>query len=358
MAEANFLISHDTLLDFGRRLLEAAAVPPAKARLVAEALVAANLRAVDSHGMQLLPYYLDQLRAGNLDPLTDGRVVSESGGCVLYDGQNGFGYTVAENCCGHAIRLAKEHGVSMAVARDSNHFGAAAFWAQKISAAGCVGIVMCNASPIVPPWQGKQGRLGTNPICVAVPGTGGKGWLLDMATTTVAMGKVYKAFFSGQSSIPPGWAMDADGVPTTNTEAAFHGLLMPLGGYKGYGLAMMVEILCAVLSGGAMSTEVGGVRILDRPMRTSQAFLAIDVARFLPVEEFQQRLDRLVAAMKSAKPAAGYDEVLVAGDPEWRAEELRLREGIPLAAGVWAKLVEAAERLGVETPEVTGSRAG
>ena len=351
MAEANLLISHDTLLDFGRRLLEAASVPHPKARLVAEALVAANLRAVDSHGMQLLPYYLDQLRAGNIDPLTDGRVVSESGGCVLYDGQNGFGYTVAENCCGHAVRLAKEHGVAMAVARDSNHFGAAAFWAQRISAAGCIGMVMCNASPIVPPWQGKEGRLGTNPICVAVPGAGGKGWLLDMATTTVAMGKVYKAFFSGQPGIPPGWAMDSDGVPTTDTEAAFHGLLMPLGGYKGYGLAMMVEILCAVLSGGAMSSEVGGVRILDRPMRTSQAFVAIDAARFLPVEEFQQRLDRLVAAMKSAKPAAGYDEVLVAGDPEWRAEDRRTREGIPVAEGIWEKLAAAGNRLKVPVPQ-------
>jgi LDH2 family malate/lactate/ureidoglycolate dehydrogenase len=351
--ESTLLISRDSLCDFGRRLLEAAGVPAPKALLVADALVAANLRAVDSHGVQLLPYYLEQIAAGNIDPHTDGRVVSESGGCVLYDGQNGFGYTVAENCCGHVIRLAKQHGLAMAVARDSNHFGAAAFWAQKISAAGCIGIVMCNASPIVPPWQGREGRLGTNPICMAVPGASAKGWLLDMATTTVAMGKVYKAFFSGQAEIPSGWAMDSEGVPTTNTETAFHGLLMPLGGYKGYGLSMMVEILCAVLSGGAMSTEVGGIRILDRPMRTSQAFLAIDVPRFLPVEEFQRRLDGLIAGMKSAKPAAGYEEVLVAGDPEWRAEEVRASEGIPLAEGVWKKLLESAERLGVGVPAVT-----
>ena len=129
--------------------------------------------------------------------------------------------------------------MAMVVARESNHFGAAAWWAQKMRDAGQIGIVMCNASPIVPPWQGKQGRLGTNPICMSVPGP----WLLDMATTTVAAGRIFKAFINGQPEIPAGWAFDSEGVPTTDTTEAYKGMLMPLGGYKGSGLAMMVEIL-------------------------------------------------------------------------------------------------------------------
>jgi len=350
--ETVFLLAPNALHAFCCRLLEAGGVPTASAALVSDALVAANLRAVDSHGVQLVPYYLKQLEAGNIDPLTEGEVVSESGGCLLYDGRNGLGYRVADICVNHAIRLSLEHGLGLVVVRDSNHFGMAAFWALRISAAGAVGIVMCNASPMVPPWQGKEGRLGTNPICMSVPGEPGRGWLLDMATTTVAAGKIYKAAYAGQPAIPPGWAMDSEGRPTTDTQAAFHGLLMPLGGYKGYGLAMMVEILCAVLSGGVMSTEVGGLRILERPMRTSQMFLAIDVARFMPAAEFRSRLARLVETVKSAAPAAGYDEVLVAGDPEWRAEETRLREGIPIPDGVWKALVADAARLGVDVPLV------
>jgi LDH2 family malate/lactate/ureidoglycolate dehydrogenase len=133
-------------------------------------------------------------------------------------------------------------------------------------------------------------------------------------------------------------------------ETALGGLLMPLGGYKGSGLAMMAEILCAVLGGGAMSTELGGIRIQGQPMRTSQFFLAIDAARFLPPDEFQRRLEALVAMVKSSRPAKGYDEVLVAGEPEWRAEEIRRREGIPLSDGAWLAMVQAAERLGVAVP--------
>src|SRR5579872_4349521 len=307
------LISHSDLTDFCIRILTAAGVPPHKASITATSLVASNLRGVDSHGIQLLPFYLDQLLAGEVDAHADGRVISENGSCLLFDGQAALGQWVAEVCCRHAVRMAKLNGMALVIARESNHFGAAAWWAQKMRAAGQIGIVMCNASPLVPPWQGKAGRMGTNPICMSVPGP----WLLDMATTTVAAGKIFKAFINGQPEIPAGWAFDSDGVPTTETARAYKGMLMPLGGYKGSGLAMMVEILCSVLSGGAMSTELGGIRDRGRAVRNSQIFMAIDIARFMPVEEFTARVEQLVKLMKSTPPAPGFHEVLVAGDPEW-----------------------------------------
>jgi len=340
------IIPAPTLRQFAEDILLAAAVPSHKAALVATTLVATNLRGVDSHGIQLLTFYVDQLLAGEMDAQTDGRVVSENGACLLFDGQNGIGQWVAEICCGHAIRLANEHGVAMVVARESNHFGACNWWAQKMRDAGQIGIVICNASPIVPPWQGREGRLGTNPICMALPGP----WLLDMATTTVAAGKVFKAMFNGQPEIPPGWAFDSRGVPTTNTAEAYKGMLMPLGGYKGSGLAMMVEILCGVLGGGAMSTEVGGIRYRGRTVRVSQTFLAIDIARFMPLEEFTARMERLIDVIKSTPAALGYDEVLVAGDPEWRTEARRLKEGIPIPDGNWESLVKTAARVKVPAP--------
>jgi LDH2 family malate/lactate/ureidoglycolate dehydrogenase len=255
---------------------------------------------------------------------------------------------VAEICSRHAIRIAREQGMALVVARESNHFGAAAWWAQKMRDAGQIGIVVCNASCIVPPWQAREARVGTNPICMAVPGP----WLLDMATTTVAAGKIFKAHINGKPEIPAGWAFDSNGVPTTDTEIAYKGLLHPLGGYKGSGLAMMVEILCAVLGGGAMSSEIGGIRFRGRLVRVSQAFIAIDVARFMPVSEFTARVEKLVGMVKSAAPAPGYDEVLVAGDPEWRIEAERLRAGIPLEDGNWRNLCAGAEKVGVVPPPV------
>src|SRR5258706_14633464 len=179
-------IDAKTLTTFTQAIFEAGRVSPAKARLVAESLVASNLRGVDSHGVQLLLNYLEQIEAGDLDPATDGHVISENGACLLWDVENGLGQVAATACCEHGIRIAGSQGMSMVIARHSNHFGAAAYWAQKYANQGLIGIVMCNASSLVPPWQGREPRYGTNPICMAVPG--GRR-LLDMATTSGAANK-------------------------------------------------------------------------------------------------------------------------------------------------------------------------
>jgi LDH2 family malate/lactate/ureidoglycolate dehydrogenase len=347
------LIPHQPLIRFATELLRAARVPDSGADLTARMLVAANLRGIDSHGVHLLAYYLKQIDAGQVKPDRQGRVVSESGACLVYDGENALGQVIARECCAHARRLVRQHGLAMVTAREANHFGACFWWAREIAKDGNLALVVCNASSLVAPWQGRQPRFGTNPICLAVPPAGEDGqepFLLDMATTTVAANKIFKAFINRQPEIPAGWAMDADGVPTTDTEAAYRGLVMPLGGYKGYGLAMMVEILCSVLGGGAIASELGGIRFTDKPVRVSHAYLAIDIARFLPVAEFNERVLRLVEVMKSTDPAKGYSEVLVAGEPEKRIEQERLRTGIEIPEGNWNDLVEAAERLNVPLP--------
>jgi LDH2 family malate/lactate/ureidoglycolate dehydrogenase len=222
---------------------------------------------------------------------------------------------------------------------------------MKIAAAGQIGLVFCNASPIVAPWQGREGRFGTNPICMAVPVGKRDPWMLDMATTTVAANKIFKAHTNREPSIPAGWAMDKDGVPTTDTEAAYAGLLMPLGGYKGSGLAMMVEILCGAISGGAMSTELGGLRIRGKHFRASQTFMAIDVARMQP--DFAERVDWLIGTVKDTAPASGFDEVLVANEPELRTMRKRLQKGIPIPDGTWEALLKGAARVGIHTAPQT-----
>jgi LDH2 family malate/lactate/ureidoglycolate dehydrogenase len=331
-------------------ILRAIGVPEAKARLTADCLVAANLRGVDSHGVLLLPYYVDQFRAGNIDPNADGRVISESGACLKFDGQHGVGQHVSAVCCDLAVEAARRFGMGMVIATRSNHFGIAAFWAARISAAGMAGMVMTNASPIVAPWQGREGRIGTNPICLSVPSTGKGGWLLDMATTTVAKNRIVKAAASGEKTIPAGWAMNSDGIPTVDIAEAMQGLLMPLGGYKGSGLGMLVEILCGVLGGGTMGAEVGGLHIKDRKMNTTHTFIAIDIARFMPLDRFQSRMEQLVSGVKATRTAQGYTEVLVAGDPEWRKEAERLRDGIPIEDNLWHRLASLARDLQVPLP--------
>ncbi len=339
-------IPHARLREIATRLLEALGAPTEKAALVADSLVAANLRGVDSHGVHLLSYYAEHLRRGLIDARADGRVLSENGSCLLFDGDHTFGQWVSAQCCDHAVRLAREHGLGMAVARNSNHFGAAAYWGERISRNGMIAMVMSNASPSVPPWQGREGRIGTNPMCVSLPTTGRGAWLLDMATTTVAKNRILRAEANNEPTIPAGWAMDEEGVPTTETKKAK--LLMPLGGYKGSGLGLLCEILSGVLGGGAIGLAVGGTYLFDRRMNTSHMFLAIEVERFLPLEEFQQRMEKLVAEIKSSAPARGYDEVLVAGEPEQRIQEERSKEGIPVDPGTWEALARLARETGVE----------
>ncbi len=349
MAVTAITISRDNLEVFSQSLLLASGVSATHADIVAKSLIAANLRGVDSHGVQLLSYYLKQIEAKNIVVDSIGAPATESGATMVYDAANGLGAVTANECCGHANRLAAEHGIGMVTAKNANHFGACAFWAQRISAARNIGIVVCNASPLVAPWQGKEVRFGTNPICMAIPG--GK-FLLDMATTTVAANRIYKAVTNQEPSIPLGWAMDREGRPTTDPKVALDGgFVMPLGGYKGYGLAIMVEILCALLSGGAMSTELGGIRVLDRPMNAAHMFLAISVDRFLPGGEFEPRMAKLIGMLKSAEPAAGFSEVLVAGEPEERIEADRLANGIPIETGVWARLCEDGNNLRVAIPQ-------
>jgi LDH2 family malate/lactate/ureidoglycolate dehydrogenase len=342
------VIAAARLRTWSEQVLVAAGVAADHAHLIAESLVAANLRGVDSHGVHLLASYLDQIHAGDVDIKATGEVASESGACLVYDGRNGLGQVIASTCVGHAVRLAGQFGLGMVTARESNHFGAAAWWALRIAETGKIGLVFCNASPIVPPWQGKEGRFGTNPICMAVPAGRRNPWLLDMATTTVAANRIFKAHANHEPTVPAGWAMDKDGIPTTDTGTAYAGLLMPLGGYKGSGLAMMVEILCGVISGGAMSTELGGLRVRGKRFRASQTFIAIDVLRMQP--DFRDRVDWLIEEVKSAAPASGFEEVLVANEPELRMERQRLASGIPVPDGTYEALRVGAARIGVNEP--------
>lgn len=342
------VIGAPALQQYCARLLEGVGVDLSDAELMASSLVASNLRGVDSHGVALLRYYLEQVEHGDMDAHAEPEVLHQSGCTALIDGHNGLGQVISRFATDQAIHLAMDHGCGVVSVRHSNHFGAAAYWVNRLTAAGFIGVVFCNASPTVAPWQGREGRLGTNPICFGVPGQ--SPFLLDMATTTVAANKIFNAQNSGRQEIPAGWALDAEGTPTTSTAEAYKGLLQPLGGYKGSGLAVMIEMLCGVLSGGAMSNELGGIRFRGTKVDVSQFFLALDPKCFLEPGEYEARALKLTQKLKSVQPAKGYDEVLVAGEPEARNEALRRKEGIPLDEATWSTLVGWGEKLNVPLP--------
>jgi LDH2 family malate/lactate/ureidoglycolate dehydrogenase len=341
-------IRDKTLRDFITGIFRGFGVPEGHASIVSDTLVEANLRGVDSHGVDRMDFYIGQLKAGGIDGAAAGKVFSESGGCVLYDGRNGFGQVVADRCVANVLRVAAGTGLAMVVARNSQHFGAASYWADQIARSGCAGIVMSTAGSGVPPFGGKTPRLGTNPIAMAVPG--GR-WLLDMATTTSAHGRLGVAAAKNLDQIPASWGfVDSEGRPTTDRREAERGWSVPFGGYKGTGLAVMAEILSAGLSGGPMSIDAPSGRNLADPLQTSHMFLAVDPKRFLKPGEFEVRMGRLIELIKSSEPAAGHNEVLVAGEVEWRTQAKRLKEGIPIPRSLWDRLAALAARAKVVPP--------
>jgi LDH2 family malate/lactate/ureidoglycolate dehydrogenase len=337
------------LAAWSRALLEAAGLPADHAEIVTDTLLDASLRGVDSHGVARLPVYLERLRGGLIDPRGRPRVERESGAVAVVDGENAPGQVVALLATDAAIRLAGAHGVGTVVARRSNHYGAAGYYAVRAARAGLLGFSTTNADPLVVPFGGTRAALGTNPIAFAAPLPDGDVFVLDMATSQVAANKVVNARAEGRA-IPAGWAVDAEGRPTTDPNA--FAAAVPLGGYKGTGLALMVEVLSAVLAGAAVTHETG--RLFDedrgRPQGLGHWFLALDPERTVGRAAFAGRLAALLDEIRSVPATEEAGEVLVAGDPEARAQAERERMGVPLSAPVVAELEAHSAALGVAVP--------
>jgi len=328
------------------RVFMRVSVPDDDAAIAADVLVSASLRGVDTHGvLHWADFYIRPLRSGDTNPRRDIRAERLGPGTVLVDGDNGLGMVVAARAMREAIQLAREAGVAVAGVRRSNHFGAAAYYAQMASAAGMIGLAFTNTSPAIAPWGSLTPYLGTNPLAFAAPGGIEGGIVLDMATSQVAWGKVDLAARMGQK-IPLGWATDREGRPTEDPVEALSGLMQPLGGYKGYGLALMVEILCAALTGAAF-----GPHLVDPASQSEQNvghfFAAIDVERFMPLEQFKARMKQLVDEIHACPPAEGVERIYVPGEIELETALRRQREGIPLTAEQVAELAQMGEELSV-----------
>jgi LDH2 family malate/lactate/ureidoglycolate dehydrogenase len=331
-------------------------VPDDDAATIAACLVRAELRGVDTHGLCWLPVYLDRVRKGLINPrpvLEPQRVTPVA---AALDGQNGFGFVVGMRAMREAIAMAREFGVGVVSAKRSMHYGMAANYAVPALEAGLMAMIFSNASPAMPPWGGKGVMLGTNPFCMAAPAGKHRPIILDMSPAVAARGKIRRAQRRGEK-IPIGYALDAEGRPTTDPAAALAGgVVLPIGGYKGSGLAMFMDIFGGVISGARFGGDVGDQsKVFDRPQDVGHFFLAMRPNLFVSEDEYRQRIDTLIERVRAAPRAEGFDEVLLPGEPEDRIEEQRRKTGIPYAPSEVAALQAEAKRAGVQ-PLVVADR--
>lgn len=342
-------INHLKLLRFVTRSFEKLGVPANDAQIAAKALVTADLRGVDTHGViRFNPrsWYVKWLSEGSMKAKPDIQIIRETASSALLDGDRGIGMVIGHRAMELAIRKARESGVALVGVRNSRHFGMSANYAVQALPHDMIGIAMTNASRQVVPTFGREARFGTNPMCFAVPADKELAFVLDMATTTAAAGKLELAARLGKA-VPAGWALNERAEQTTDPRSAQKARrLLPLGGsreggsHKGYGLAIVVEILCGVLTGTITALNT------DQDPR-GHFFGAIRIDSFRPVAEFKQDMDRLIRELKSTPPISGQERVYVAGEIEFETAQERAEQGIPLHSSVLEGLRDVGQQLSV-----------
>lgn len=323
-------------------------LPESDANILAEVLVAANLSGRASHGVLRVVAYLDRLAAGGAKKVPNIHAISETNNSALLDGDNGLGMLVAYKAAQITREKAEKSGFACVVAKNSNHFGAGAYWNEMIGRDDMITFSCCNTSPLMAPPGGKLAALGTNPICVYVPSETHGPICLDIATSMVAQGKLFD-YRLKHLPLPDGWAVDKDGKPTNDAEAAM--FLTPFGGHKGYGFAVMVDIMSAILAGAQFGYDVNNMYDdIDKPNYVSQCFIALKIDRLRDTAEFRKDVDRYIDYLHSV-PAAEGQRVYFPGEIEQINKAACLKEGLQLPEDLVEQLIGFGKKAGVENAE-------
>ena len=345
--ETSRQVPADDLMALAARAFAACGVTPEAAQITAQHLIGADLRGVDTHGVVRLPLYVSRLRKGLMDARAVPEIVRESATTAVINAHNALGQWAAHRAMKLAIDKAREHDLGAVTVRHSNHYGAAAEYALLAADAGMIGITTTNTAPLMPPKGGAARRVGNNPLSIGVPSQREAPLTLDIAFSVVAAWNLMMAHQRGEK-VPLGWALDSQGRPTDDPYEGFvgGGTLLPIADHKGFGLALMMDVLSGVLSGGHFANQTRGLK-QDEPVEVCHFMLAINVEAFLPLSEFQDRIDELVELMKSTPRAEGIEEIMVPGEPEHRKFMARREAGITVEAHVWAELMEMSAALGI-----------
>lgn len=342
------LINHNILREYTKRLFIAVGVPEEDALITADNLVEANLTGVDSHGVSRIPIYLKRIRDGVDRATCKIDVINELPSLATLDANSSMGIPVGYRAMNMAIKKAQDIGLAFVTVRGSNHYGTAAYYTKMAAKKNMIGFSATNGAARMAPFGGKEAYLGTNPFSVAIPAGKEMDIVADMATSLVARGKIILAAKNNQE-IPLGWAIDKDGKPTTNANKALEGTVLPFAGPKGYGIALLIDILCGVLSGAAFGKHINDMYTeFENPTNVGHVFGVIDVERFIPLEIFKNNIDQMIEEIKNTSRADGVSEIFLPGEIEFIKKESRLVEGIPVTRAVLDELKEEGIKCNVE----------
>ena len=347
---SDHILSCEALQDYCAKLMMTAGVPADEADMVARHLVEAELCGVSSHGVSRTSIYLKRLTTGVVNAKWEHKIEQEYPASIQWDACNSMGMVTGVKAMERCIEKAREAGCCFIAVNHSNHFGMAGYYARMAAEAGMIGVCCTNAPPNIAPWGSYRPYMGTNPIAIAAPRKGDP-VVLDMAPSVVAMGKVILAAKLGQP-IPEGWALTADGRPTTDANEGKNGTVLPIGGPKGYGLALFVDILCGLLSGAQFGPYLGNMwNDFVNPQNVGHIFCAIDISKFTDPAIFEERMERMAADIKALPKNPGVEEIFLPGEVERNKKAAAQAGGVKLSDVVYQELLELGKPFGLTLEE-------
>lgn len=339
---------------FVEAVLRGNGVAASHASIVADCLVQADLRGVDTHGVNRIPSYVARIRQGVLDAQATPTLTQQTPVVAQVDGHNGFGFVAAHLAMARAVDMAREFGIGMVSVTHSNHFGMSAWLVQQALDAGMMSLVFTNSSPALPVWGGREKLMGVSPLACGAPAGAERPFILDMAPSVAARGKIYKAARRGEK-IPVDWALDADGNRTEDPHRALEGVMLPMGGPKGSALSIMMDVFSGVLSGSAFAGHVTNPYDPSRPADVGHFLIALKPDLFMSLDDFKARMDYLYRRVVDSEKMVGVDRIYYPGEIEQLTQEERMKTGIPYVQAEIDALNKEAERVGAE--KIVVSRA-
>ncbi|WP_159872570.1 MULTISPECIES: Ldh family oxidoreductase [unclassified Raoultella] len=343
-------IGFNAMSQWVSEIMQGAGMLKEDADLVADTLVVADARGVYSHGCLRVPLYVERIEKKAVNPKAKPELITECGALALVDGNNAAGQVVSYFAMQKTIELAEKFGIAFVTARNSNHNGAAAYYSMMASAKNMIGICMSiGGGNLMAPYGGAERRIGNNPLSVALPAMNREPVVLDMAQSVVAKGKIMMARKT-HSLIPAEWALDSDGMPTTDPFAATEGFLRTMGDYKGSGLSVVIGMLSSMVSQAAIGPSLLDVYEDFRPLNKGHTFIAIKYDALVDPETFRENMDEQISFIKDAKKAKGVSEIYLPGEMESITYAKQSRNGIVMAGEVISELVRLSEKFGVDIP--------
>jgi LDH2 family malate/lactate/ureidoglycolate dehydrogenase len=348
-------VDPERLIDFATAVYAGEGVPQADARLIADTLVQADLWGHQSHGVLRLGWYWERFRNGVMKPVTEPEFVVDAGTIAVIDGHDGVGHVLTKLAAKEAIRRAKAHGIGAVGVRNSNHFGTCMYYTLMGAPDGCIVQLTSNGGPAMAPWGGRKKIIGTNPWSVAAPAGRHPPFVMDMANTGVARGKIYLARQKRQP-IPLGWAINAAGEPTIDPQEAIDGIILPMAGHKGYAIAAVVDMLSGVLTGSGFLSAVHSPYKTAEKSNCGHLVIALNIEAFQPLAQFHARMEQYIDEVKSVPLARGFDEVFYPGEMEARNNLRNRKEGLQFPEDTLADLARIARETGLESSFSAASR--